>query len=179
MPQDCRTAEFSFPVPDDWKDRRVIAWSAQPRPGQAVVPNILATYDRLPVDKSVEGFVDSQEADLARSAKKFTLIGRREVPVERPQRVSLPVRAARADLFANTINEGVIARPGIWLSRALVYLDNRGVDGAVNGIAALLGGTSGRLRRTQTGFVRSYALTILGGSVVLVAALLVVGGGAG
>lgn len=79
MPQDCRTAEFSFPVPDDWKDRRVIAWSAQPRPGQAVVPNILATYDRLPVDKSVEEFVDSQEADLARSAKKFTLIGRREV----------------------------------------------------------------------------------------------------
>ncbi|MEJ2862980.1 NADH-quinone oxidoreductase subunit L [Actinomycetospora flava] len=106
----------------------------------------------------------------------YVLVGRREVPVERPQRVSLPVRAARADLFANTINEGVIARPGIWLSRALVYLDNRGVDGVVNGIAALLGGSSGRLRRTQTGFVRSYALTILGGSVVLVAALLVVGG---
>lgn len=106
----------------------------------------------------------------------YVLVGRREVPVERPQRVSLPVRAARADLYANTVNEGVIARPGIWLSRALVYLDNRGVDGAVNGIAALLGGSSGRLRRTQTGFVRSYALTILGGSVVLVAALLVVGG---
>jgi NADH-quinone oxidoreductase subunit L len=116
---------------------------------------------------------------LAGAGLAYLLIGRREVPVERPQRVSLPVRAARADLFANTINEGVIARPGIWLSRALVYLDNRGVDGAVNGIAALLGGTSGRLRRTQTGFVRSYALTILGGSVVLVAALLLVGGGAG
>ena len=90
--------------------------------------------------------------------------------------MSLPVRAARADLYANTINESVIARPGIWLSRALVYVDNRGVDGAVNGTAALLGGTSGRLRRSQTGFVRTYALTILGGSVVLVAALLTVGG---
>jgi NADH-quinone oxidoreductase subunit L len=106
----------------------------------------------------------------------YLVVGRRPVPVERPQRVSLPVRAARADLYANAINEKVIARPGIWLSRALVYLDNRGVDGAVNGTAALLGGTSGRLRRTQTGFVRSYALTILGGSVVLVAALLTVGG---
>jgi NADH-quinone oxidoreductase subunit L len=105
----------------------------------------------------------------------YLVVGRRAVPVERPQRVSLPVRAARADLYANAINEGVIARPGIWLSRALVYLDNRGVDGAVNGTAALLGGSSGRLRRTQTGFVRSYALTILGGSVVLVAALLTVG----
>jgi NADH-quinone oxidoreductase subunit L len=88
--------------------------------------------------------------------------------------VAWPVRAARADLYANAVNETLIARPGIWLSRALVYLDNRGVDGAVNGTAAFLGGTSGRLRRTQTGFVRSYALTMLGGSIVVVAALLAV-----
>jgi NADH-quinone oxidoreductase subunit L len=104
----------------------------------------------------------------------YLTVGRRPVPVERPARVSWPVRAARADLYANTINEGLIARPGLWLSRALVYLDNRGVDGAVNGTAALLGGASGRARRTQTGFVRSYALTMLGGSLVLVAALLAV-----
>jgi NADH-quinone oxidoreductase subunit L len=104
----------------------------------------------------------------------YLTVGRKPVPVERPARVSLPVKAARADLYANAINEGLIARPGIWLSRALVYLDNRGVDGAVNGTAALLGGASGRARRTQTGFVRSYALTMLGGSLVLVAALLAV-----
>ncbi len=104
----------------------------------------------------------------------YLTVGRRPVPVERPARVSWPVRAARADLYANAINEGLIARPGLWLSRALVYLDNRGVDGAVNGTAALLGGASGRARRTQTGFVRSYALTMLGGSLVLVAALLAV-----
>ena len=104
----------------------------------------------------------------------YLTVGRKPVPVERPARVSWPVRAARADLYANAINEGLVARPGLWLSRALVYLDNRGVDGAVNGTAALLGGASGRARRTQTGFVRSYALTMLGGSLVLVAALLAV-----
>jgi len=82
MSQDCRTAEFSFLVPDDWKDRRMIAWSAQPRPGQAVVPNILATYDRLPAEKTIEAFVDAQAADLARQARKFSLIGRREVLVD-------------------------------------------------------------------------------------------------
>ena len=98
----------------------------------------------------------------------------RRTPVERPQRVSLPVRAARRDLYANAINETLIARPGTWLSRALVYVDNRGVDGVVNGTAALLGGSSGRLRRLQTGFVRSYALSILGGSVLVVAAMLAV-----
>jgi NADH-quinone oxidoreductase subunit L len=111
---------------------------------------------------------------LVGAGTAYLVVGRRPVPVVRPARVSLPVRAARADLYANAINEGLIARPGLWLSRALVYLDNRGVDGAVNGTAALLGGASGRARRTQTGFVRSYALTMLGGSLVLVAALLAV-----
>jgi NADH-quinone oxidoreductase subunit L len=104
----------------------------------------------------------------------YLVVGRRRTPVERPEPVSLPVRAARRDLYANAINEALIARPGTWLSRALVYVDNRGVDGLVNGTAALLGGSSGRLRRLQTGFVRSYALSILGGGVLVVAALLAV-----
>jgi len=101
-------------------------------------------------------------------------VGRHPTPVERPRHVSWPVQAARRDLYANAINEALIATPGTWLSRFLVYVDNRGVDGVVNGAAAALGGSSGRLRRLQTGFVRSYALTMLGGAVVVVAALLAV-----
>jgi len=49
-----------------------------------------------------------------------------------------------------------------------------GVDGLVNGLAATIGGTSGRMRRLQNGFVRSYALSMLIGAVLLVAGLLVV-----
>ncbi|SDH66747.1 NADH dehydrogenase subunit L [Actinokineospora alba] len=104
----------------------------------------------------------------------FLLFGRREQPVTRPARVSFPVRAARADLYGNHLNEALFGRPGIWLSRALVFVDNRGVDGLVNGLAAGLGGSSGRLRRTQTGFVRSYALSMLGGSIIVIAAFLMV-----
>jgi NADH-quinone oxidoreductase subunit L len=104
----------------------------------------------------------------------YLAVGRRATPVERPEHVSFPVRAARRDLYANAVNEALIATPGTWLSRFLVYFDNRGVDGAVNGTAALLGGSSGRLRRLQTGFVRSYALSMLGGAVLVVAALLAV-----
>ena len=96
-------------------------------------------------------------------------VGRQPRPGGAPAHVSLPVRAARRDLYANAINEALIATPGTWLTRALVYFDNRGVDGLVNGIAALLGGSSGRLRRLQTGFVRSYALSMLGGAVLVVA----------
>jgi NADH-quinone oxidoreductase subunit L len=101
-------------------------------------------------------------------------VGRHRVPLQMPEPVSLPVRAARRDLYANAINETLIARPGTWLTRALVYFDNRGVDGLVNGMAAGLGGSSGRLRRLQTGFVRSYALSMLGGSVLVIGALLAV-----
>jgi NADH-quinone oxidoreductase subunit L len=104
----------------------------------------------------------------------WLFVGRKSVPVERPERVSVFVRAARNDLYGNTLNETLVARPGTWLSRALVFVDNRGVDGAVNGLSAFLGGASGRLRRLQTGFVRSYALSMLGGTFLIVAALLLV-----
>ena len=93
--------------------------------------------------------------------------------VEQPARSPI-VRAARQNLYFDTINEMLFARPGQWLTRALVYLDNRGIDGLVNGLAAAVGGGSARLRRMQTGFVRSYALTMLGGAVLVVAALLIV-----
>ena len=102
------------------------------------------------------------------------LVGRRPVPVVRPEPVSWPVRAARADLYGNALNETLVARPGQWLTGGLVFTDRKGIDGLVNGIAALFGGTSGRLRRLQTGFVRSYALSMLGGAILLVAALLLV-----
>jgi NADH-quinone oxidoreductase subunit L len=104
----------------------------------------------------------------------WLFVGRREVPVLRPSRVAFPVRAARADLYANAGAAVLFERPGIWLTRLAVFLDNKGFDGIVNGTAAFLGGTSGRLRRLQTGFVRSYALSMLGGGVLIVAALLVV-----
>ncbi|MPZ00865.1 MAG: NADH-quinone oxidoreductase subunit L [Actinophytocola sp.] len=103
----------------------------------------------------------------------WLVVGRRDTPVERPE-VGAVVRAARNDLYGNTLNETLVARPGVWLSRALVYVDNKGVDGFVNGLAALLGGSSGRLRRLQTGYVRSYALSMLAGSFLLVGLLLMV-----
>ena len=107
----------------------------------------------------------------------WLFVGRREVPVTAPVRVSPVTRAARRALYADAVNESLFMRPGQWLTRALVFVDNRGVDGAVNGLAATLGGSSSRLGRTQTGFVRSYALSMLGGAVVVAGALLAVTAG--
>lgn len=104
----------------------------------------------------------------------YLFVGRSPVPVQRPQRVSPVVAAARADLGANAFNEAFIERPGIALTGLLAWFDDRGIDGAVNGTASAFGGGSGRLRRLQTGFVRSYALSMLGGAVIVVAAMLAV-----
>jgi NADH-quinone oxidoreductase subunit L len=107
----------------------------------------------------------------------WLFVGRREVPTTAPVRVSPVTRAARKALYADAINESLFMRPGQWLTRALVFFDNRGVDGAVNGLAATLGGSSSRLGRTQTGFVRTYALGMLGGAVLVAGALLAVTAG--
>jgi len=106
-------------------------------------------------------------------AGAWEVFARHPVPVVQP--VGSPVTVAvRQNLYADAFNESVLMRPGQWTTRALVFLDNRGVDGVVNGVAAGLGGTSSRVRRWQTGFVRSYALSMLGGSIAVVAVLLAV-----
>ncbi|GAB1644603.1 NADH-quinone oxidoreductase subunit L [Krasilnikovia sp. MM14-A1259] len=93
---------------------------------------------------------------------------------EQEQPAGVVVTAARRNLYTDAFNEAVFEKPGIFLTRALVFFDNKGVDGVVNGIAASVGGGSGRLRRLQTGFVRSYALSMLTGAVVVVGAFLVI-----
>ncbi len=101
----------------------------------------------------------------------WAMYGRRPVPGTAPAG-RFPVTAARKDLYGDAINESLLMRPGQWLTRLSVYFDNRGVDGLVNTVAAVFGGTSGRMRRIQTGFVRSYALSMFLGGVLLVGALL-------
>ena len=102
----------------------------------------------------------------------WVAFGRKPIPVEPPVGVSPITTAARQKLYADDFNEAVFMRPGQWLTRALVFFDNRGVDGVVNGLAAGLGGSSARLRRTQTGFVRSYALSMLAGTLAVLVVLL-------
>jgi NADH-quinone oxidoreductase subunit L len=121
---------------------------------------------------SVAGFVTLLLA-LAGVGLAWMMYGRVPVPATAPHGRFL-VTAARKDLYGDAFNESVLMRPGQWLTRLSVYFDNRGLDGLVNSLAALVGGTSGRWRKMQTGFVRSYALSMLAGAAVLIALLLVV-----
>ncbi|MEV6975553.1 NADH-quinone oxidoreductase subunit L [Kitasatospora sp. NPDC093806] len=108
---------------------------------------------------------------LAGVALSYLVYGRSAVPVVPPYGSPL-TRAARRDLLQDDFNHAVLVRPGSALTAALVYFDSRGLDGLVNGLAATIGGLSGRLRRIQNGYVRSYALSMFGGTLVLVATTL-------
>ena len=98
----------------------------------------------------------------------WAMYGRVAIPALAP-RGSVLTRAARADLYGDAFNESVLMRPGQWLTRLSVFFDSRGVDGLVNTTAATIGGSSARLRRLQNGYVRSYALSMLIGAVLIVA----------
>jgi len=68
--------------------------------------------------------------------------------------------------------DAVIGRPGQALARATsVVVENQVIDGAVNGVAALVRTTAAGVRRLQTGYVRNYALGITLGLAAVVAFL--------
>jgi NADH-quinone oxidoreductase subunit L len=58
--------------------------------------------------------------------------------------------------------------PGRKAFDAVAWFDRTVVDGAVNGVAALVRGGGGGLRRTQTGFVRAYAGFLTAGAIAVV-----------
>ncbi len=100
--------------------------------------------------------------------------GKAVTPEVAPAEVSVLTTAARADLYGDAFNEEVFMRPGAQFTDALVEVDNAGVDGSVNALAALVGRSSNRLRGLQTGFARSYALEMLAGAALVIATILAV-----
>jgi NADH-quinone oxidoreductase subunit L len=81
---------------------------------------------------------------------------------------------ARRDLLQDEINETLFMRPGQAITSALVKIDQNVIDGAVHGIGKTALGSGSFLRKSQTGFVRSYAVLILIGAASLIAAIWVV-----
>ncbi|WP_370290532.1 NADH-quinone oxidoreductase subunit L [Nocardioides sp.] len=107
-------------------------------------------------------------------ALAVVLVRREEIPREAPANVSLAVRAARADLYGDAINETLVAAPGRGAVRASLAVDDGIVDRILSGSATFFAGTGELLRKLQTGYVRSYALSVLAGAVVLVLTVMAV-----
>jgi NADH-quinone oxidoreductase subunit L len=73
-------------------------------------------------------------------------------------------RAWGVDELVTATAGGPVRAGADWLAN---FFDKRIVDGAVNGVATVVRASGTQLRKTQTGYVRNYALGITGGTVLL------------
>ena len=96
----------------------------------------------------------------------------RDIPETAPHDVSALTVAARRDLYGDAVNEAVFMRPGQRLSSALMVVDEKVIEGSVGGAAALVTRFSDGLRSLQTGFARTYALSMLAGTALVAGAVL-------
>jgi NADH-quinone oxidoreductase subunit L len=103
----------------------------------------------------------------------YRMYGMRPVPEEVPAGSALTV-AARKDLYGDALNEELFMRPGQLVAKGLVEIDDEAVDGAGTGLAALVSRSSGGLRLLETGYARSYALSMLAGAFLVIGAILAV-----
>jgi NADH-quinone oxidoreductase subunit L len=70
----------------------------------------------------------------------------------------------------DALYSAAIVAPGEALSNQLAStVDRKGIDGIVNGVGRLVRAGSTQLRRLQTGYVRNYALGVIGGIVAMLA----------
>jgi NADH-quinone oxidoreductase subunit L len=74
------------------------------------------------------------------------------------------------DLYLWIVNNVVLGA-----SRAALWFDINIVDGIVNGVASMVGGFGGALRRVETGLAPNYALAIFAGAVVISGIMIVTG----
>jgi NADH-quinone oxidoreductase subunit L len=103
----------------------------------------------------------------------YRMYAMKPVPEVAPSGSALTV-AARNDLYGDAFNEQVFMEPGQLVTKGLVEIDDEAVDGAATGLANTVGRVSDGLRQLQTGFARSYALSMLAGAALVVAAILAV-----
>ena len=96
----------------------------------------------------------------------------RPVPRNLPRDVSALTVAARRDLYGDAFNEAVFMRPGQFVTKTLVGTDDAVLEGSVTGVTESIKRVSDGLRALQTGYVRTYALSMLGGTALLAGAVL-------
>ena len=98
----------------------------------------------------------------------------KEIPTVAPSDVTIWTKVARRDLLQDEINETLFMRPGQELTKALAIVDEKVIDGAVRGVGSLTLDVASGVRKTQTGFVRSYALWIIVGALAILVAITLV-----
>ncbi len=105
-------------------------------------------------------------------ALAWWIFGTKPVPEVAPASGNPFTVTGRNDLFGDLVNDTLVVRPTLAVSRGVVTGDDRIIDAGADGLAGVFSGLSSQARRLQTGQVRAYALTMTIG-VVLVGAVLI------
>jgi NADH-quinone oxidoreductase subunit L len=86
----------------------------------------------------------------------------------RAERPELEPAVLQQAWYVDAAVSALVAGPGTAVAVVMADKVDAGlIDGAVNGVAAVVRAAGTRLRRVQTGYVRNYALGVAGGTVLL------------
>ena len=102
----------------------------------------------------------------------WLVFGRGSIPVTAPATNNPITLAGRNVLFGDQVNDFLFVSPATAMATAVDTTDAQGIDRAVDGGAQAFGGLSTQVRRLQTGYARSYALTMVFGALVVGAVLI-------
>ena len=112
--------------------------------------------------------VSSGIAFLGIGFAAFVWLRRRDLAASAARSLAPVHRTLLKKYYVDEIYDAVIVRPIHAFSRdGLWRMDAGLVDGAVNGVAAIVAHSASALRRLQTGSVRAYAGSVLVGVVLL------------
>ncbi|HEX4641923.1 MAG TPA: proton-conducting transporter membrane subunit, partial [Candidatus Acidoferrales bacterium] len=97
-----------------------------------------------------------------------------ETPAKLADSLSGPYKLFLGKYFIDELYLAAIVRPLVWVSDKVLWhvVDERAIDGTVNGVATISRETGDRLRHANTGNIRSYATWIVLGVVVFTSLLL-------
>jgi len=97
-----------------------------------------------------------------------------ETPKKLAESLSGPYKLLSGKYFIDELYAAVIVRPLVWISDKVLWhtVDERAIDGAVNGVAFVSRESGDRLRHANTGNIRSYATWIVLGVLVFTSLLL-------
>ncbi len=92
-----------------------------------------------------------------------------ERPAEIAKSFSGLYRLLSGKYFIDELYAAVIVRPLLWISTSVLWhgIDERGIDGTVNGIAHGVGDLGERVRHLNSGNTRTYATWVVFGAVLL------------
>jgi NADH-quinone oxidoreductase subunit L len=93
--------------------------------------------------------------------------------LEQRRRLADAWRVLAHKLYVDEAYELVTVRLGGAVAGLADWFDRNVIDGVVNALPTLVAAAAGRGRRLQTGLVRTYAVGVLGGAVLIIAFLLV------